>query len=152
MIKIVGNGHNKRVYRQIREIDARIKNGINLAFKDIGTDHKDQLIHDLNDKGSKSGRLYRVRVRGKDILHRASGPLQTPATLTGKYERGIDTKASGANQLKFGIDESVPYAADLEEGDQKTAKRPGLRNTIVKKERNTRTYFEKRTQAKLEKL
>ena len=119
--------------------------GIGLAFKDIGKSLTKTLKEDLNDSGSKTGRLYRVRVGNRIILHKSSGPGQTPDTMTGKYEKNIRIEVSGGNQMKFGIDSAVKYSGFLEEGTSKMVERPGLGNTVKKEERNARKYFELRT-------
>lgn len=140
MIKIISHEGNLSAYNRIATHALRIKKGIKLAYNDIGVAHTKQLKRDLNDKGAKTGRLYEVMVKGRLKRHRASARGQTPATLTGLYERNIQTDVSGGNELKFGIGNKVQYSERLELASGLF--RPGLKNTIKKEERNTETYFE----------
>lgn len=140
MMKIIAHEGNISAYNRIATHTLRIKKGIKLAYNDIGVSHTKQLKRDLNDKGSKTGRVYEVMVNGRLIRHRASARGQTPATLTGLYERNIQTNVSGGNELKFGIGNKVEYSKKLELASGLF--RPGLKNTIDKEERNTETYFE----------
>ncbi len=142
MIKIIAHRGNVSAYNRIATHALRIKKGIKLAYNDIGVAHTKQLKRDLNDKGAKTGRLYDVVVNGRLRRHRASARGQTPATLSGLYERNIQTQVSGGNELKFGIGNNVQYSERLELASGLF--RPGLKNTIDKEERNTETYFETR--------
>lgn len=153
MIKIVCDVGNKAVFDRIRNQAGRVKKGIRRAYLDIAISHTRKLKKDLDDKGSKTGRFYviKVRQRGRGkrpqpVLHQASARGQTPATVTGRYKRGVKTTRGTGYQFLFGV-KNTPYAKYLEPEDKLF--RPGLGNTIKAEQRNTRTYFEMRIDSSL---
>lgn len=158
MLKIKEGIQNKQVYKQIKGIQKNTRKSLNEAFDLIGDEIKNKIIFDLDDKASKTGRLYRIRVGNSYILHRASAPGQPPATLFGNLKRSLKTNTSGFDSLsiKAGDEQKVKgkayYAKWLEEGTVKMAPRPYMKAAIKDKELITADYFVQQLKRHLEYL
>lgn len=96
----------------------------NKELTTLGTKIKSSFLQEYAS-GIKSGRLY-----GK---HRASGPGETPARITGKLGESLLTRVA-SNSLQI-VDKSG-YGAYLEFGTTKIAKREGVKQAFNKNEEN----------------
>ena len=117
-VKVVADKNNKCVMKHLSRLDQHYKSGIHEAYIVIGEYLKRTNKEDFRAK--KSGRFYRIRVNGRIINHRASGPFEPPARLTGALERTIKTKTSGFNKMEYSAGGGrVNYAGYLENGTSK---------------------------------
>ena len=106
---------------------ARFPSAVQGALTDIGKKNVgDTRAGILSTK--KTGQVYRVRIRGRMVNHRASAPGEMPANMKGDLQRSIAFIVSGGNQMEFGA--NTKYAAWLEEGTKRMEPRPYL-STIV---------------------
>lgn len=91
----------------------------------------------------KTGRIYRLELRGVKVYHQASAPGEPPANFTGDLRNTVDYRVKGFNQLiiKAGSENKVFYAGDLEFGTQdgRILPRPYLHPAIRKSQRDFNT-------------
>ncbi len=140
MIKIIADKNNKIVFKHLSQLDQHFKSGVHEAYIVIGEYLKRTNEKDFRDR--KSGRLYRIRVRGEMINHRASAPGEAPARLTGALEKTIKTKTSGFTQMDYSAGGGrVNYAGFLEDGTRKMAARPYMIKSIRENEGKTVITF-----------
>lgn len=89
----------------------------------------------------KSGKPILVRMgrTGKlknSRLHIQSAPGEAPAIITGTLKKSVDFNVVGTNKIEFGAKDSVSYGGFLEDGTSKMEKRPYLKPSIEKNEKN----------------
>jgi len=113
--------------RRFRSIDRDLNRGIRKGFQSIGKIQVKEIRKQVKT-GTKSGRLYRIKGR----LHRASAPGQTPANLSGLYQRSASYDVIGYRELNWGIEQPAYYAGYLEDGTSKMEARPGVKNSYQK--------------------
>lgn len=117
----------------------RTKFGIDQALWQTGKDLQSEFKRQVSEK-NKTGRIYNLRIRGRNVLHQSSSSGQTPANLTGNYRRSSGFHVSqGAGELTFG--NTAKYAGYLESGTTRMRARPGLGNTVSASERNILMNF-----------
>lgn len=91
----------------------------------------------------KTGRIYRLELKGVKVYHQASAPGEPPANFTGDLRNTIDYRVKGSDQLiiKAGSQNKVFYAGDLEFGseDGRILPRPYLNPAILKSQRDFNT-------------
>lgn len=169
MIRIRGAKGNERVFRQIRRIPESFQRGIKRSNMVIGKIIQTEARRTIRDD-PKSGRLYILKDlwSGRDILHRASAPGQSPARFSGSLMASIgytpsssrliigagtggkdvkivtDTNYSG--QIGFG--RIVDYARKLET----VMNRPYLKTSIIKKRKDTENYYTREIGRELNKI
>jgi hypothetical protein len=142
MLKIKEAPLNNRLYRKIEKINKDYLKAINLGFLAIGDMLKREVIFDLDDWPSKTGRSYLIEKDGYVWWHRASAPGQPPATMFGNLSKTIKSRVRGPYEMTLGAGSSkVTYAVDLELGTPKVEARPYLSKVIFQKERDTENYF-----------
>jgi len=137
-IKITIDAQSRKAIASLGFISKRAKEGIRAAFYDIGRDLRKDIRNDILF-APKSGRTYLVRLKGRIKRHKSSAPGETAANLTGKYFNSIDYNVKGSNQLEFGS--RVIHGKFLEEGTRRMKPRPGLGNSIRKKESEIEQYL-----------
>lgn len=127
MITLKLDNASRAAVLSIIDQDVNVQRGIRQGFFKAGDLMKKTLRNDII-RGSKTGRVYRIR-RGKRIKnHQASAAGETAANLSGVYQKSIGYKIKGASQMEFGS--SADYAEYLEKGTSRMAARPGLGNTL----------------------
>ena len=133
---------NRRVEIQISGLPKAIGKGIRQAFFPIGKDLVAEAKRSIVE-GPKTGRTYRIRRRGKTIIHQASAAGEAPANLSGALKNSIDFKVGSSSSMRFEAGSSkVDYAAKLEEGIG-IAARPFMTPAIVKNRQNAIQHFER---------
>jgi hypothetical protein len=86
---------------------------IDVGFVNVGNHLTRTVQRDF--RKPKSGRIYKIKVNGQYIYHRASAPGEAPAILTGELSKSTKTKSCGHNRLKFmSGGEKAYYAPILE--------------------------------------
>ncbi len=151
MLDLVESRGNADVFNQINKANLRTERGIRRGFFRLGDDLRKELRQEMLKK-NKRGRTYVRRIRGgARRRHVASGPGQTPASLTGNYRNNVGYNIRGSRQLEFGVRDNVPYAVFLENGTRKMQARPGLANAVKATERNARSFFDKALNLELNK-
>lgn len=147
MLKVIEGRNNRRIYKKLRSIAKDSKDGIKLAYKDIGQSLKRQIFADL-DSPDKTGHLYFIFKNKEVFLHQASAAGEPPATLFGGLKASINphTNASDTMSLSAG-NAKVDYAKRLELGDPPSVRRgrvearPYLKKAIDDQEKETFKYF-----------
>jgi hypothetical protein len=124
-----------KLLMSVRQVPHSIKVGLRrgayIAGKTLTKYTRDQMTH-----GAKTGRLYKIYrgIGGRRLanvrLHRASGPGEYPAVVTGALRKSVDFKVRGHRVLEFGA--NTEYAKALEVGSRKLAPRRYLKQTVVK--------------------
>lgn len=147
-IKIKLDDKSRKALIKLNTLSTKTKNGIRLAFYDIGRDLRKEIRSKILFE-QKLGRNYLVRLRGRLKRHKASAPGQTGANLSGKYFKSIDYIVKGSNQLEFGS--RVAHGKFLEEGTKHMSPRPGLKNAIDSKESEIERYLQHHIQRELKK-
>lgn len=129
MIDIISNKNNDKIFKHLSALDQHYRSGIHQAYIVIGKYLERTNRDDFRAK--KNGRLYRIRINGRIINHRASAPGEPPARLTGNLEKTIKTKTSGFTQMEYSAGGGrVNYAHYLEEGTRKMEPRPFMSKAI----------------------
>lgn len=156
------NPHNMKVEIQIGKLALTQHTAIRKAFYFIGKD----LVKDVNKeilKLPKHGRIYRLRLRGRTVIHQASAAGEAPANFTGSLRSSIDFDVVGSDKMIFGSKDKfqnrkgtpsgVIYGKALELGDKSRnlKARPFLLPTIKKNYRNIQNHFERELKKDLEK-
>jgi HK97 gp10 family phage protein len=143
MFNIVERRTNRKVFLQVKQVPELTQRGIRQGFFKVGA----ALVADIRQevlKKDKRGRVYIRRTRsGARRRHRASAPGQTPANRTGNYRKNAGYQIKGSDQMEFGIRDGAPYGTFLENGTRRMSPRPGLGNTVKKKERDAEKFFQK---------
>jgi len=141
-VTVRANAETKRVLLGVGKLPYKSRRAIELGMKELGSNlvktAQDSVINE-----PKYGRWYpsgSVNKLPRDN-HRASAPKQTPALVSGDYQRGIHYLQRG-NEVDFGVLANVPYARYLENGRARMRPRPGLRNSINANARNFTTYVQ----------
>lgn len=138
MIKITESALNKVAYKSLRQIEERTRSGIRKAWYELGKDLKQESKR-LITEPPKTGRIYRIRRKGKTVIHQASAPGESPANLTGALKKSVNYNVSSTSELVFGA--NTKYARRLELGDSKIKKRPYLKRAIDEKEGEAYTHL-----------
>jgi HK97 gp10 family phage protein len=133
MIEMKAEPSNEKAIKSVDEIAKRTHEGIRQGFFKLGKDLREEAKR-LITEPPKTGRIYRVRIGGKIVLHQASAAGEAPANMTGALKSTVGYDVSGANQITFGAGnkDKVKYAGYLENGTKKMAKRPYLKPAIEK--------------------
>jgi hypothetical protein len=133
VVTVSGPLGDGRFTRSIEHLAENTREGIRRSWFFIANDIRDEFNRQVLSR-NKSGRLYIGRDRlGRRRPHRASAPGETPANRTGTYRKSLDARIS--RDLTMGL--SAPYSGYLEGGTPRMEARPGLRNSIQAKERDT---------------
>lgn len=136
--RIEAHEANNEVFIQIKNAPDATKRGIRNAFYLVGHAlRKDSRRRIIN--GPKTGALYRIK--GRENLHRASAPFESPANLFGKLQKAIGFQINGSETMDYGVREKVKYGVYLELGTDKMTKRPFLIRSIRKRQQTTSNYF-----------
>jgi len=138
--KISQPNENRQIFVEIGNLNKISKEAIKRAFFTFGND----LVREtrrLITEPPKTGRIYRIRRRGRIVNHRASAPGEAPANLSGRLRRSTNFKVRGSLQMEIG--ENTPYAGFLELGTKKMAARPHLIKAINKKRENLQLHFQR---------
>lgn len=138
-IEISKGAITRKVLNDIERLPKNIAKGLADGFEEMGAGLVRTLRNSILNE-PKYGREYRIKQGGVRRLHRASAPKQTPALITGEYDKATFYKPHGKRGLTFG--NTAPYAADLELGRPNMEARPGLLNAITASIRNSRLYLE----------
>lgn len=147
MIEVKACKCNENSLKSLCEIESKTREGVRQSWYFTGKDLKDDAQKFITE-GPKTGRIYRVKVRGRTILHQASAPGESPANLTGALRASIDYNVSDSGQLEFGAgNEDVDYASRLEE----EMNRPFLIRSINENEGNIYQHFEREIMKEFEK-
>lgn len=123
---------------KIRRMNHMTKAGVRKAFSKISYDLKAEsarLILNTN----KNGRFYNINVGGVRRLHRASAPGESPAEITGKLRKSVNTSMGGSFSMNFGSNTS--YGGYLERGTSRIEPRPYLIRSIKNERRNMVNHF-----------
>jgi HK97 gp10 family phage protein len=142
------SGNNRVVLNKIRNLQSSFQEGIRRGLQQSGLDiagkaglANDGVIKkDMN--APKHGRPYQVtrgrtgRVLARGRTHIASAPGEAPGVISGRLRRSVYFSVQGANRLRIGA--NTPYARFLEDGTDKMAPRPYLRNNIEKSRQTIR--------------
>jgi HK97 gp10 family phage protein len=131
MFTITPSPGNARVFKITSRMTITSKTGMRQGLYKFGSLLRDDLRINILKK-PKSGKEYLIRKGGRRFRHIASADGETPASITGKLRKSVEFKVNGANELRFGYDNSVEYGKYLEEGTRKMNPKPGLLNTINK--------------------
>ncbi len=144
---------NQKVFNQISNIPRSFREGIKRANLIIGKEITQEAVRTIT-KDTKTGKGYVLQDKwtGQLRFHRASAPGQSPANFSGALAASIGyipstreliigaggsapnvTLASG----QIGFADMVDYAAKLE----LRMKRPYLKPSIVKKQKDTENYY-----------
>lgn len=118
---------NSRSIGSISRARTRFHSAVRGALTDIGKKNVGT-ARALILSRKKTGKTRVVTVRGRRVRHRASAPGEAPANLSGVLQQSIRFIVHGSNSMEFGAD--APYAAFLEEGTKRMAKRPYLITTV----------------------
>jgi hypothetical protein len=147
MMQVKEDRQNRQVYFRVDQLGPRTAQGIREGFFDLGKDLKAVADKEILRK-PKRGRTYLVRgPSGRRRRHVASAPGETHANLSGKLRRSMGWRVQGASSLEFGYGvgyQAAPapdYAAFVEEGTRRMAKRPSLGNAVNATTRNAERYF-----------
>ncbi len=143
-------GKNIKVEKQIRNAPKNTYRAIRSGLLKIREDWVGEAKRLIIDP-PKTGLFYLVRIRGKDVTHRASAPGQSPANMTGALKDSIGAEVVG-NQLTLGAGSAdVFYAKRLELGEGILA-RPYLGRAIDNQAKDTNTLFDFYLERRLTKL
>ena len=120
---------------------------LRLSLYEVGKDIKSEAKRSILEP-PKTGRLYRLRLRGVMVSHRASAPGEAPADFTGDLRKSVDYRVKGSTELRISAgSQKVHYAGTLEfggdNGVSKILPRPYLRPAIVLMDRNINTRIGK---------
>lgn len=151
-LKIKSDFKNNAVFIKISDLRSRSKEGIRKAFYDIGKDLQktaDKLIL----SPPKSGKVYKIRMKGRTKNHRSSAKGEAPANLTGKLRKSLGFEVTGSTKMEFGVrapmsdietkkSSGAIYGVYLEKGTKKMAKRPFLITSIKQNQKNTKLRFD----------
>ncbi len=142
MTGIEANWQNKVVKLQVDHLDLLLKRRSVQAFFKIGKDLKKTAQELIKDKSKKTGRVYRLRVRGRLITHRASARGEAPANLTGNLQRSVGYQINGGGDTMLfgagGRNSGVGYAKFLEI----QLGRPFLKTAIESNYKNIEEHIE----------
>lgn len=135
------------VMRKIRGAGQDTVKAVRGAMFDSGHD----LIKSANTavlREFKTGRVYKIRTKGGSRrTHRASGPGQSHANLSGMLRRSLQFQLHGTKSIEFGYGASKSNAPDyaefLEGGTSKMAARPTLENALDREESTIINNFER---------
>lgn len=130
--QILGKETQNEVKKSVAKAARKFKTAVKNALTDMGKDLKKQTKLSINNVG-RTGRIYRVRIRGKIKRHQASAPGQVPANMTGALKRSVQYKVTNPVTLEYGAGDStgpVDYAKYLEMGTSRMAPRPYLEPQI----------------------
>lgn len=144
-MRLIAGRQNIQAIKSLKDAPKATRRGIRRGFyffgKDLATDAKGYIL-----KGPKTGKLYKVRGRKK--RHRASGPGESPANLTGALRKSVDYQVQGSDEMEFGA--GTDYAAFTELGTKNMEERPYLIRAIKNNERNAEKHFEREIRKELE--
>lgn len=125
---------------------------LRLSLYSVGDDIKKEIRRLILDP-PKSGRMYRLRLKGVSVLHQASAPGEPPANFTGDLRNTISYKVKGFNELRIEAgSQKVDYAGALEFGNGKIEPRPYIDPAIRKSTRNISTRISNYMTRRLRKL
>lgn len=128
--------------RRIKEIDRQFLVGIRRGLFKAGHILTKTLKNEIL-RGTKSGRIYKIRRGRRTVNHRASAPGETPANRTGALRKSAGFQIHGTEKLEFGYREgSADYSPFLETGTSRMAPRPGLKNAIRAESGNIRNELQ----------
>lgn len=142
-MRIQEGSSNKEVFLSLDNIEDNTRLGIRAGFFRLGRLLRQNLRKEVGKK-NKTGRIYansRTKT-GRKRRHRASAPGQTPAKLSGTYQKNIGFQIKGSESLEFGIRDGADYAKFLEDGTKNMEPRPGIRNTVKDTEKDAQRFFE----------
>lgn len=136
---------SQKVLLKSKQVKQLTDKAIRQAFQRIGKDLKQDANQEMLKK-PKHGRLYRIKLRGRMINHRASAENESPAVITNKLRKSVGYTLNGTSQMSFGAGNNadVNYALPLEVGapQRKLAGRKYLERSIKNRQGNIRRNFE----------
>jgi len=144
VIDIRANKQSERFARRLQHANV---NAIRQGWFQLGTQLRKDARNEII-RGTKTGRIYRIR-RGRIIKnHQASAPGEAPANLSGNLNSSIGYQIKGSDEMEFGYRlfgrlGHAFYGKWLEEGapNANIEPRPNITPTVEKNEANAQTYF-----------
>lgn len=147
---------SSKVIAELKNLSKLTRRGIRQAFYFSGKDLHETSRKAIKDK-NKTGRVYRVRIRGILRNHRASAPGQSPANMTGNLIKSLGFHVIGSDRLEFGSNLKnhsygfANYAPFLENGTPNMSKRPYIINSIKANEKNIKDHFAREIRKEIQK-
>lgn len=125
------NGGSIKVAADLKNLDRRAIQGLRRGWDAAGRVWLKSIRNEVL-RGTKSGKVYKIR-RGKSKRnHRASAPGETPANRSGAYRKSMGFQIHGWKALEVGSREgSAGYSMFLEKGTSRMKPRPGIKNAIT---------------------
>lgn len=147
---IVEGKNNREIMLSLENIEDNTRRGIRQGFFRLGRLLQKNLTKEVGRK-NKTGRLYsngRTK-KGRKRRHRASAAGETPAKLSGNYQKNIGYQIHGSESMEFGVRDGAEYAKFLEDGTKNMEPRPGVGNTVKDTQKDAQRFFESSVEGSL---